>query len=113
MAGLLVTVGKQMIAFGTAGIALKGLLEDPWTALAAGVAMVALGNVAKSSISNSLNSSSGQGSDGNFNYDTRSAMPQAANKQEITVKVEGLLEADGKGLSMALSNENTRVSLVT
>ena len=113
MAGLLVTVGKQMIAFGTAGIALKGLLEDPWTALAAGVAMVALGNVAKSSISNSLNSSSGQGSDGNFNYDTRSAMPQAANKQEITVKVEGLLEADGKGLSMALSNENTRVSLAT
>ncbi|MEI7524545.1 MAG: hypothetical protein WCJ95_09460 [Mariniphaga sp.] len=117
MADLATTVGKQMIAFGVAGIALKGLLKNPWTALAAGIALVALGQMANNAIGDSVsgaggNSSSGTDGSGNYNYNTRSAVAAAAN-QNINVTVNGTLSADAKGLSTTLTKENTRVSVAT
>ncbi len=117
MADLATTVGKQMIAFGVAGIALKGLLKNPWAALAAGIALVALGQMANNAIGDTVsgsggNSSSGTDGSGNYNYDTRSAVAASAT-QNINVTVNGTLSADSKGLSTALTKENTRVSVAT
>ena len=114
-ANLAITVGKQMIAFGVAGISLKKLIKDPWTAVAAGVALVALGTIANDVISNSLSSGgTGSISSNGSTYDTTSntAAVKAA-QTKITVTVNGKLTADGKGLATALTNENTRISLST
>lgn len=47
-------IGKAMIAFGTSGIALKSLMANPVTAIAAGIGLVALGAVLKNSVSKSI-----------------------------------------------------------
>jgi len=52
-------IGKQMIAFGVAGIALKKLMMNPYLAVAAGAALVALGSFATSSVSKQTSSYSG------------------------------------------------------
>ncbi len=114
LAELAITVGKQMIAFSVAGIALKSLVKHPWTALAAGIALVALGTMANNAIDKSVNSSgSANGTDGsgNYSYDSRN-IPQAST-QKMEVVISGTLSADAKGLSTTLSKENTRVQIAT
>lgn len=113
-ANLALTVGKQMIQFGMSGIALQKLLISPWGAVAAGVALVALGTMAKNAISKTVSSGGGGDSSGgqNFNFDTRSSLP-SLQTQRMAIEVTGKLSADGKGLSAALTRENTRVSLAT
>lgn len=61
------TVGKMMIAFGLAGVALKNLLKNPWTAIAAGVGLVALGSIAIAAIQGTINKTTGGDTGG---YDT-------------------------------------------
>ena len=58
---LAVKVGEQMIAFGTAGLALKRLIHNPIAAIAAGSALVALGSAAASAVNRTLNSGGGGG----------------------------------------------------
>lgn len=58
---LAVQVGKQMIAFGTAAMALKVLLNNPIASLAAGAALVALGSAARSAIGNTMSSATSGG----------------------------------------------------
>jgi TP901 family phage tail tape measure protein len=50
LGGLLVTVGRALIAFGTAGIAIKAFSINPFLALAAGAALVALGTALSRSV---------------------------------------------------------------
>lgn len=116
-ATLAMSVGKQMIAFGTAGLALKIFFKDPMSNIAAGIALVALGTLAQNSIGASISNAGGvggavSGGGQNFNFDTRSSTP-SFQTQKISVEVTGKLSADGKGLSAALTKENTRVSLAT
>lgn len=54
-------LGKQLIAFGTAGLALQKLLVNPLTAIAAGAALVALGAAASSAASKTMSSIGGGG----------------------------------------------------
>ncbi|GHE34942.1 tape measure protein [Sphingobacterium griseoflavum] len=53
------SIGEQMIAFGIAGIALKKLMLNPYLAVAAGAALVALGSFAASSVGNQTSSYTG------------------------------------------------------
>lgn len=53
------SIGEQMIAFGTAGIALKMLMNNPFLSIAAGAALVALGSMASSSIGRQVSTYSG------------------------------------------------------
>lgn len=53
------SIGEQMIAFGVAGIALKKLMMNPYLAIAAGAALVALGSFAQSSIGKQTSSYNG------------------------------------------------------
>jgi|GEM_PF-5424787 len=54
---LLKDLGKSLIGFGTAGIALKVFAKNPATALAAGVGLVALGQVVSNSVKDKASSS--------------------------------------------------------
>ena len=64
LGGLAVQIGQQMIAFGTAGVALQKLTLNPLLALAAGAALVALGSAAKSAVSRSMSSAGAGGYSG-------------------------------------------------
>lgn len=68
LANAATTVGKLMIAFGLASVALKSLLKNPWTAIAAGVGLVALGSIATAAIQGTINKTTGGGDTGG--YDT-------------------------------------------
>jgi hypothetical protein len=118
-ADLAVTVGKQMIAFGATGIALKLLIKNPWLALAAGVALVAVGTAAKSKISASIasggggaTSAAGGGGSGDYNYDARQSMG-SSKMQNINVTVGGEFTLKNGVLVAGINQENQRKLLVT
>ncbi|MEO1077069.1 MAG: hypothetical protein AAFX41_14070, partial [Bacteroidota bacterium] len=54
LAGLAVQIGQQLIAFGAASLALRSLLTNPFAAIAAGAALIALGAAAQASIRGTL-----------------------------------------------------------
>ena len=116
IANLATTVGKQMIVFATAMIAFDSMLDDPWTALAAGIALVALGQIAHNAVASSMSSAGGnaasESGNSNYTYDTR-AVTKSASTQKISVVVSGTLSASGKDLATTLSKENTRVQMAT
>lgn len=113
IANLMKTVGKQMIAFGVAGIALKGLLKNPWATVAAGVALVALGTIVQNSIGNSIASGGGNsGGAQNFNFDTRGPIAQT-KAQNINVTVAGEFQLKNNVLVAGINKENTRVAIST
>lgn len=116
-ADLAITIGQQMIAFGATGIALKFLIKNPWLALAAGVALVAVGQAAKSRISASISGGGGASSaasagGGNYNYDSRQSMG-STTMQNINLTVTGELKAKGSDLVTVLDTENQRKAIVT
>ncbi|MGJ1367401.1 tape measure protein [Sphingobacterium spiritivorum] len=59
LGGLAKQIGEQLIAFGTAGLALKFMIKNPYLAIAAGAALIALGGIATSSVNKTLNSTGG------------------------------------------------------
>lgn len=61
-------LGQQMIAFGTAGIALKKLMVNPLLAIAAGSALVALGSAATAAAQRIVNPGGGQYTGGTSSY---------------------------------------------
>lgn len=61
LGGLAVSVGKQMMAFGAAALGLQQLIKNPYLAIAAGAALIALGSIASSSVSNTISNASGGG----------------------------------------------------
>lgn len=109
------TVGKQMIAFGVAGVALKKLISNPFLAIAAGTALVALGELATNAIQNTINQTSGSGSanrydtftGGGYNpgYSNNGAYRYAAANvalagTNVTVDVKGALKGEDIALAV-------------
>lgn len=116
LGGLMVTVGKQMIGLAVAGIALKKLMKNPWLALAAGIALVALGTVASNAVQNTVNNgggASGSSSVGSntpsFNYDTRGS--SSSMGQSVNVTIGGEFKLKGSTLVAAISNETDRKAI--
>jgi hypothetical protein len=114
-AELAINVGKIIIsmAIAKAGIEKALVIPGAWpVALAAGIALVALGSALKGSLSRS--SSGGGGSStsygsgsGSLTYDTRQApQPQSIN-------ITGSLVAKGKDLVYVFNQENIRTKTVT
>ena len=117
---LAVTVGKQMIAFGATGISLKMLIKNPWLALAAGVALVALGTAAKSSISASIsgggaNSAANSGANGAMNegYQNSSSVNGAKSMSSVNITVGGQFTLQNGVLVAAVNQEQQRINSVT
>ena len=116
-ADMAINVGKMAISTGLAVFGIKAALKslNPAVAIAAGVALVALGSAIKgrlSSMASGGTSSAVSEGGQNFNFDTRSNTP-TQQAQNINVNITGTLNASPKGLTTTLNKENTRVSLAT
>jgi len=119
-ADLAVTIGKQMIMFGMAGIAIQKLMLTPWTAIAAGFALVALGTAAKSSISASIagggaNVAASSGANGatNVGYQNSNSVNGAKTMSSVNVTVGGKFELQAGVLVATVNQENQRINAVT
>jgi hypothetical protein len=115
LAQLAINVGKIIIsmAIAKAGIEKALVIPGAWPiALAAGIALVALGSALKGSLSSTSSGSGGSSSysgssSGSLTYDTRQApQPQSIN-------ITGSLVAKGKDLVYVFNQENIRTKTVT
>ena len=109
MADMAITVGKIAIATGIASAGIKKALSpplNPAAAIAAGIALVALGSIVKGALANAASGGGSAGSmsaavsgGGNLSFDTR--LP---SKQEQVIRVEhsGKLTAEGKELGICI-----------
>lgn len=116
-ADMAISVGKIAISTGIATSGIKAALEslNPYLAIAAGVALVALGTAVKTSMSNvasggSYSSSAGvaySGSSGSSSYGSD------VEDRELMVRVTGTIRADGNQLLTVIENENNRKNHTT
>jgi len=112
-ADMATTVGKMAIATGVASLGIKAALEslNGYAAIAAGIALVALGAAVKSGLSNvasgnysaSTAVATGSYTSGMNDYETR----------EINVNVTGTLKASGSELEAVLNNTNNMKGYTT
>ena len=108
-----ISVGKMAIATGTATLGIKAALEslNGYVAIAAGVALVALGTAVKSGLSNIAAGnygSAGAVASSTGSYGSSTGLGTAFETRDITVNVKGSLRADGNQLLAVIENENTR-----
>jgi hypothetical protein len=116
-ADMAINVGKMAISTGLAVTGIKAALHpplNPAAAIAAGIALVALGTAVKGGLSSIASGGTSSAISGgqNYDFDTRQANLQA-QPVKVAVEVSGELNATPKGLTTTLSKENTRVSIVT
>lgn len=112
-----ITIGKMAIATGTATLGIKAALEslNPYVAIAAGVALIALGSAVKAGLSNVAA--------GNYNASTNVASSTGSyssgaintgfESREIQINVSGTLRAEGNQLLAVIENENRRQLVTT
>lgn len=108
-----VSIGKMAIATGVATLGIKAALEslNGYVAIAAGVALVALGTAVKRGLSNVASG----------NYSSSSSIAGAGtsvasgdfSQKEINVNVTGTLVANGSQLVAVLNNEQNRSKRTT
>ena len=114
-ADMAISVGKLAISTGVATIGIKASLKsmNPYAAIAAGAALVALGTAVKGSLSRIADGGSSSASATTTTaYDTR-GLNVTAKSQEETIKIEGVLTAKGSDLVYVLSRETGRKNKTT
>ena len=113
-----VAIGKMAIATGTATLGIKAALTslNPYVAIAAGAALVALGTAVKAGMSNIANgnySASSSVASSTGSYGGSNSLGTAYESREITVKVTGTLRGEGNQLLSVIENENNRRNKTT
>ena len=114
-----IAIGKMAVSTGVATLGIKAALEslNPYLAIAAGAALIALGSAVKAGLSNvaagnysaSTNVASATG-----NYGAGSSpINTAFENREMTIKVTGTLKAEGSQLVSVIENERTRLAHTT
>ena len=114
-----IAIGKMAVSTGVATLGIKAALEslNPYVAIAAGAALIALGSAVKAGLSNvaagnysaSTNVASATG-----NYGAGSSpINTAFENREMTIKVTGTLRAEGSQLVSVIENERTRLAHTT
>lgn len=112
-----VSIGKMAISTGVATLGIKAALEslNPYVAIAAGTALVALGMAVKSGLSNiasgSYSSSASVATSGNYGSST--SVSAAFGEREMNIKVSGKLYASGNQILAVIENENNRKNHTT
>lgn len=107
-----ISIGKMAISTGVATLGIKMALHDlnPYVAIAAGTALVALGAAVKAGLSNiasgSYSSSANVATAGG--YGSTSMLGADFETREMKVEVTGTLRASGNELLTVIENENTR-----
>ena len=115
-ADMAIAVGKLAISTGVATIGIKKALEslNGYVAIAAGVALVALGSAVKAGLANiSSGDYSASASVASASYGSGRSSADAWTARALTVQVEGKLTADGDQLTAVINNTNKRNSHTT
>lgn len=114
-----ITIGKMAVSTGVATLGIKAALEslNGYVAIAAGVALIALGSAVKADLSNvaagNYNASTNVASaTGNYGAGS-SPINTAFENREMTIKVTGTLRAEGSQLVSVIENERTRLAHTT
>lgn len=108
-----IAVGKMAIQMGLAAEGVKQALKfgNPYVAIAAGAALVALGAAVKAGMSNIASGS--YASSPSYSQGTRAVGTGGLVTRELTVNVQGTLVAQGSQLVAVLNNENKRRKVTT
>ena len=119
LADLAIKEGEILVASGAGIEAIKTALEslNGVAAIAAGVALMALGTAAKAGLSalgrNAGSSYSASASVASASYGSTAAMGGGYASSSLSLNITGKLTADGRDLSIVLNNENVRKRTVT
>lgn len=109
VAGFAKQLGEILIATGTAMLAAKKLITNPYTAIIAGIALVAIASAASAAISKSHSSTIGGGSSSGSSGGSRGegvARFQASQQQQEPLQVEFVIQ--GQNLVGILNSQNNR-----
>ena len=112
-----VTVGNMAISTGVATLGIKAALEslNGYVAIAAGVALVALGSAVKAGLSNVANGNYSASSNvaSQASYTSAASSSSLYEQSSIHVEVTGTLRAQGSQLVAVINNENKRKNHTT
>lgn len=111
-----IKMGEIMVSAGLASEAFKSMLTNPYTAIAAGAALIAVGAAAKAGLQAAVNSATGTSyvasSVASSGYSNNSSNDRSWER-EMTLHVTGTLQADGSKLVAVLNNEENRKRYTT
>lgn len=111
-----IKMGEIMVSAGLASEAFKSMLTNPYTAIAAGAALIAVGAAAKAGLQAAVNSATGTSyvasSVASSGYSNNSSNDRSWER-EMTLHVTGTLQADGSKLVAVLNNEANRKKYTT
>lgn len=108
-----ISVGKIAIEMGLAseGIQAALKLDNPYIAIAAGVALVALGTAVKAGLANVANGNYSSGA--NVASNTASSINNGYEQRDVYVNVQGVLRADGDELLAVINSTDKKNQLTT
>ena len=111
-----IKMGEIMVSAGLASEAFKSMLTNPYTAIAAGAALIAVGAAAKAGLQAAINSATGTSyvasSVASSGYSNGNSGDRSWER-EMTLRVTGTLQADGSKLVAVLNNEANRKRYTT
>jgi len=135
LANLLKSLGRTLISFGTAGIAMKQFMKNPYTAIIAGVGLIALSTALNNKVQEQMKSTANVklakggavygetlavvGDNRNARFDPELVAPASHVRKYIhdaisevgggrSVRLEGEFKIKGEDLSLALERTNRR-----
>lgn len=111
-----IKMGEIMVSAGLASEAFKSMLTNPYTSIAAGAALIAVGAAAKAGLQAAINSATGTSyvasTVASSGYSNNSSNDRSWER-EMTLHVTGTLQADGSKLVAVLNNEANRKRYTT
>lgn len=109
-----IKMGEILVSAGLASSAFQKLLTNPYTAIAAGAALIAVGAAAKAGLQAAVNSATGTSYVASSVASSGYSSGSSENWQrEMSLKVTGTLTADGSKLVAVLNNEANRKRYTT
>jgi hypothetical protein len=106
--GVMVALGKQLIAFGTAGIAIKLFAKNPLGAIAAGAALILLGSQLGGAAQGTVNSGLGGGGGGSFASASAGNLGSGGNSPQTITQTIVFVTQDGREISRHVVESNAR-----
>lgn len=118
IAGMVSSIGQMLIKAGVGMIAMKNMMKNPYLAIAAGAAMVAIASMLSTAVSNTLDSSGSSSSISSSVLQSGSSttIPSTVStsaSESVTINVTGTLKGSGSELVAVINSENNRRSLTT
>lgn len=114
LAEMAIKMGEVLVGAGLASDSLKTLITNPYTAIAAGTALIAIGSMAAAGLQAAVNSATGTSyTAASVASSSYSSYTDKDYDREMTLTVTGTLTADGSKLVAVLNNEAQRKKRTT